>query len=184
MGQEEYCLSSVLAHPELLVQVDSALQNSGDTPLMPEDLSRPEDRAILAAWRQWLGKPATLDGGWLDVRGEFYDTLDENLQYRVDALVRFQEALPPAPEDLVQSNLVDAITSLRLRNLRRQLEELRFLQEDAKQSGDRDTSRGYSQLTVELGMRFWQLERAMNARSISGRRQHEDAAVRVPFGEE
>jgi DNA primase len=184
MGQEEYCLSAVLVHPELLIQIDKALQESGDTPLTPEDLGRPEDRAILAAWRQWLGRPLTTGAGALDVRGEFYDTLDENLQRRVDTLVQFQEAQPPAPEDLVQSNLLDAITSLRLRNLRRQLEELRFLQEDAVQLGDRDTSRGYSQLTVELGIRFWQLERSMNARSISGRRQREDAAVRVPFGEE
>jgi hypothetical protein len=152
--------------------------------LAPEDLSRPDDGAILAGWRHWLGRLGSGGGSLSDVRGEFYDTLDENLQRRIDALVQFQEALPPAPDDLVQSNIVDVITKLRLRNLRRQLEELRFLQEDAKQAGDRDTSRGYGQLTVELGMRFWQLERSMNARSISGRRQHEDTVVRVPFGEE
>ncbi len=184
MGQDEYCLSAVLTHPNLLIQTDKALQDSGDAALMPEDLSRPDDRAILAAWRRWLGQPIPTGSGLLDVRGEFYDTLDENLQNRIDTLAQFQETQPPAPEDLVKNQIVDAITKLRLRNLRRQIEELQFLQVDAQESGDRDTSRGYGQLTVELNMRFLQLERSMSARSISGRRQREDAAVRVPLGEE
>ncbi len=182
--KDEYCLSAVLVEPNLLIQADRALQDSGDTPLMPEDLGRPDDRAILAAWRQWLGQPSPTGSGLPDVRGEFYDTLDENLQHRIDILAQLQEAQPPAPEDLVKNQIVDAITKLRLRNLRRQIEELQFLQVDAQESGDRDTSRGYGQLTVKLYMRFWQLERSMSARSISGRRQHEDAAVRVPLGEE
>jgi hypothetical protein len=170
MGQDAYCLSSVLLHPNLLVLADQALQASEDRPLQPEDMNRPDDRAILAAWRRWL-----VGGGSPDVRGEFYDTLDENLQCRVDSLVQYQAALPPAPEDLVQRQVVDAITKLRVRNLLRQNAELRFLQEAAE---DRDTSRGYGQLTNELVTRILRLERSLNARAISGRRQNEDAAVR------
>jgi len=182
--KDAYCLSAVLIHPSLLIQADKALQHSGDSPLMPEDLSRPDDRAILAAWQQWIGKLVPTGGGLPDARGEFYDTLDENLQHRVDTLVQFQEAQPLAPEDLVRSQIVDAITKLRLRNLRRQNEELRFLHEDAQASGDRDASRDYGQLNIGVFTRIWRLEKSMNARSMSGRRQHEDAAVRVPLGEE
>jgi DNA primase len=173
LGQDAYCLSSVLLHPNLLALADEVLQASEDVPLQPEDMSRPDDRAILTAWRQWL-----LSGGSPDVRGEFYDTLDENLQHRVDSLVQYREALPSVPEDLVQSQVVDAITNLRLRNLLRQNEELRFLQEAAQAVEDRDASRSYGQLTKELATRILRLQRSLNARSISGRRQHEDVAAR------
>jgi DNA primase len=183
-GRDEYCLSIALVHPKLLAQADKILQDSLDSTLSSEDLSRSDDRAILDAWRQWLARFISLDGGFPDPRGEFYDTLDENLQHRVDTLVNFQRSLPPAPEEPAQSQIVEDIIKLRLHNLRRQIEELRFLHEDAQGSDDRDASKGYGQLTVELGAHIFRLEKALNTRSIAGRRRSQDAAVRVPFGEE
>ena len=114
----------------------------------------------------------------------FYDTLDEWLQERVTALVQMQEGQPTAPEDLLGTKVLDAITRLRVQNLRRQNRELRFLQDEAQAAEDRDLVREYVQSNIRVTSRIRRLERAMNERSLSGRRQREDMTVRVPFAEE
>ena len=175
---DEHCLSLLLCYPALLPRADEALQAGGDKELTAEDLARTEDRAIFASWRLWLA-----DGGSPNARGGFYDTLDESLQDRVTMLIQAQEGQPPVPDDLWGNDMLDAITRLRIQNLQRQNQELRFLHQDAQESGDRETFRNYGQLNIEVMARIGRLHKAMNERSISGRRQREDAAVRVPLGE-
>jgi DNA primase len=179
LGLDGDCLSFVLYYPDLLTRADEALDASEEKPLSAEDLSRPEDRAILTAWRQWLA-----NGSPPDARAAFYDTLDESLQDRVETLLRAQERQPPAQDDLLRDKVLDAITQLRIRNLRGQNRDLQFLQEDARSSGDREAFRSYGQSTIEITARIRRLEKARNERSVSGRRQQEDADVRVPPVEE
>ena len=179
LGLDGHCLSFVLYYPDLLTMADEAMQECAEAPLQPEDLSRPDDRAILAAWRPWIS-----NGGTLDVRSSFYDTLDERLQDRVDNLLHIQKGQPSVPGDLLKDKVLDAIARLRLHNLRRQIQELRFLQDDAQASGDRELLRDYIQANIAVTARIRRLEQAMNERSISGRRQKEDRPVRVPFTEE
>lgn len=179
LGLDGHCLSFVLQYPDLLDEADMAMRASNELPLRVEDLSRPDDRAILSAWRSWLSNESEPDA-----RGPFYDSLDEHLQDRVDALIHIQENQPPVTQDLLKDKVLDAITRLRLQVLRHQIRELRFLQDDAHASGDRDILRSYVQSNVEVTARIRRLEQAMNERSISGRRQQEDAAVRMPITEE
>jgi DNA primase len=176
LGLDEHCLSLVLYHSALLAQADQMLQACEEEPLRAEDLSRPEDQAILAAWRRWLA-----NGGLPDARAAFWDTLDENLQQRVSALIRAQEGQPLVPDELLRSDLLDVFLRLRLRNLKRAIHELRFLLEDSQ---DNEAAATYGPLIAQATLRRWRLERAMNERSLSGRRQREDAAIRKPFIEE
>jgi DNA primase len=175
LGLDGHCLAFVLYHPALLSRADEVMAASEEPPLAPEDLSRPDDRAILEAWRGWLA-----NGKAADARGPFYDTLDERLQDRVDTLVKIQKAQPEAPEELLRDQVLDAIARLRLRNLRRKNRELQFLQEEARASGDREMYRSHVQSIVDNTTRIRRLEQAVNQRSISGRRQHEDTTLRVP----
>ncbi len=173
---DEHCLAAVLHHPRLLAQVDGAMEGSGEAGFSADDLRRAEDRAILEAWRGWLA-----GGGAPDVRGAFYDTLAESLQERVAHLVEVQEQEPEVPEELLRDGVLDAVARLRVRNLQRQIQELRFLLEDAR---DLESAETYAPLISQSALRIRRVQQAINARSISGRRQREDAAVRVPFGEE
>jgi hypothetical protein len=159
-----------------LVQADEAMRACEEEPLQPEDLSRPDDRAILTAWRKWIDQ-----GNEANARGPFYDTIDERLQERVDTLIQIQEQQPKAPEALMKDKVLDAISRLRLQNLRRQNRELGFLQSDAQRSGDQPMMRSYVESSVEVRARIRRLEQGMNERSLAGRRQREDAAVRVPL---
>jgi len=176
LGLDEHCLSFVLCYPHLLAQADEALQANDEEPLHAEDLNRAEDRAILTAWRQWLEL-----GGSTDVRAAFYDTLDENLQDRVDILILVQKGQPPAPDELLRDKFLDAVAQLRLRNLQREIHELRFLLEDTK---DSHAAAIYGPLVTKTAVRMRRLQQDISKRSISGRRRLEDAPVRVPFTEE
>ena len=175
LGLDGHCLAFVLYHPTLLRRADEVMAACEEPPLGPEDLSRPDDRAILEAWRGWLA-----NGSAADARGPFYDTLDERLQDRVDTLVKVQKEQPEAPEELLRDQVLDAITRLRIQNLRRKNRELQFLQEETRTSGDREMYRSHVQSIVDNTMRIRRLEKAVNKRSISGRRQNEDTALRVP----
>jgi len=171
-----YCLSLLLCHPPLLDIVDRALTSIGDVPLGSEDLPRADDRAILAAWRK-----ATEQDQALDAQGEFSDALDDNLQDRVQTLIRAGQDLPAVSDDLLRLEALDTASRLRLQNLRRQIQELRFLLEDAQ---DHKAAAVYGPMIAQLTTRIRRLQQAMNDRSLSGRRRQEDAAVRVPFHEE
>jgi DNA primase len=176
LGPDGHCLSFVLFHPGLLHQADEALRACGEEPLRGEDLDRPEDRAILASWRNWLA-----EGSEPNARATFYDTLDENLQARIDTLIRVQEDQPPATDDLLRIEVLDAVSRLRLRSLRREIRDLRFLLEDV---GDGEVATTYGPLVNQAMMRRARLEQSMYERSISGRRQREDATIRIPVGAE
>jgi DNA primase len=177
-GLEEYCLSRVLSHAELLDQADALLRQHGDEPFREDDLKRPEDRALLEAWRGWRAA-----GGLPDANGQFLDSLDENLQDRTRALLKMAEAQPTAPDGLNRDRFLDDITRLRIRNLRRQNEEIQFLLADAEAVHDREAVALYGALIRQTGDRLRRLYRALAERSVAGRRQKDDVKIRVPFSE-
>jgi DNA primase len=173
---DEHCLSLILSHPHLLARTDEMLWAAGDGELDAEDLATAEDRAILSAWRQWLAT-----SGSPDAREAFYDTLDPSLQGRVDALLRAGEDQPSIPDGRLQDDFLDAVTRLRLRNLQRQVQELRFLTEEGQ---DGEAGAIYGPLITQAAMRIRRLQKAMNERSVAARRRAEDNVIRVPFAAE
>lgn len=177
---DAHCLSYALYYPALLQEVDDVLRACDEQPFGPEDLRGAEDKAILASWQRWLA-----GGGEPLAQGEFYDTLEEVLQARVNTLIQARADEPPAPDDLLRDKVLDAFTGLRLRGLRRQVEAMRFLQEDAWAAGDREAHRlSYGKLLKDPALRIRRLEKSRDARSVAGRRRTEDALVRVPHGVE
>jgi hypothetical protein len=179
MDLDAHCLSYALYYPVLLQEVDEGFLACEEPVFGPEDLRGAEDKAILESWRRWLA-----DGGSPVARGEFYDTLEEVLQARVNDLVQARTNEPPAPDELLRDKVLDLFTGLRLRGLRRRADEMRFLQEDAQAAADREAHRRYGKLIVDLSLRIRRLEQSRDARSVSGRRRNEDALVRVPYGVE
>jgi hypothetical protein len=173
---DEHCLSLILIRPQLLAQADEALQAVGDGELDAEDFVTAEDRAILSAWRQWLATASSPDA-----REDFYDTLDESLLGRVDALLRAGENQPSVPDGRLQDDFLDAVTRLRLRNLQRQVQELRFLIEEGQ---DGEAGAIYGPLITQAAVRIRRLQKAMSERSVAARRRGEDATIRVPVAAE
>jgi DNA primase len=174
LGVDEHCLASLLAFPHLLAEVNKVLQSSSEAGMQTEDLGQAQDRTVFAAWRHWLE-----GGGAPDARTGFCETLDEQLQDRVSYLLEALATQPEAPDELVREKVIGAVMRLRLQNLRRKNEELRFLRQDAQASGDRQAAMEFGELTRETTARIGRLEKAVDERTMMGRRRREDAAVRV-----
>ncbi len=177
---EAHCLSYALCYPALLEDVDDVFRACDEPSFGPHDLRHAEDKAILESWQRWLA-----GGGSPVAQGEFYDTLEEMLQARLNILIQARAAEPSAPDDLLRDKVLDLFAELRLRALHRQVREMRFLQEDAWAAGDREAHRRqYGNLPKDLTQRIRRLQQSRDARSVSGRRRNEDALVRVPYGVE
>jgi DNA primase len=182
---DEHCLHLLLKYPAKLAWAEDGLKACGESPLAEDDLDRAEDRALLVAWRHWLAS-----GGTPEVRAAFYDTLEEDLQARVDSLLRAIQGVPEVEDDLLRSEVRDSVMRLRLRNLQRQMHELRFLMEDdrsgpgapAREEGE--AASAYGPLIAQLTARIGALQKALTERSVAGRRQQSDAPVRVPSTDE
>jgi DNA primase len=191
LSLDEHCLSLLLSLPGMLGAADAGLRACGEAPLADHDLPRAEDRIIFMAWRDWL-----VTGGAPEVRAAFYDTLDESLQVRVDGLLRARHDAPQVPDDALQNEVVESVVRLRLRNLQRQVQDLRFVMEDARQAAAEAGSPGlgssardgadaaYGPLIAPLAARIRRLEKALTDRSAAVRRQQTDPAVRVPDADE
>jgi DNA primase len=168
---EEYCLSVLLTHPALRGPVDESLRACGEGPFEAGDLDRAEDRAILTAWRLWLAQGSTPEA-----RGAFYDTLDEALQTRLDALIQARERHPVPSDEQLRGDIVDAVLRLRLRSLQSQVQGLRFLLEDAR---DGEAAGAYGPLIAQLTVRIRGTQRAIMEHSTVGRRQPTEAGART-----
>jgi DNA primase len=174
LDMSAHCLSLLLTYPELIAEVDAAFTAADEEVLRVEDFQRPEDRAILVAWRTWIG-----NGGSRNPRAEFYDELDESLQARVDALLTARKGGPEVADEVLRNDLLDTVMRLRIRNRQREIRNMRFLLEDDRSS---ETAAIYGPRITDTTMRIRRLEQAIRDRSLSGRRRHHDEAVRVPFG--
>jgi len=188
VGVDEYCLASLLAYPYLFNRVDEVLQASNEAGVQAEDLDQAQDRTIFAAWRRWLGDlpgaGQAQGGGAPNARAGFYETLDEQLQDRVSYLLETLAKQPQAPDELMRDKVIGVVLRLRLQNLRRKNEELRFLQQDAQASGDRQAAMAFGGLIREMTVRIGRLEKVVDERTMMGRRRREDAAVRVTTPDE
>jgi DNA primase len=130
-GLEEYCLSRLLQHPQLLSSVDALLNEIGELPLRPEDFGRSEIRELFAQVRQASIQDGAFDAdkaeSWLNV---------SSLEPIVE---RLQAGWTDAAEvslSKVEKDLGDAVLRLRAKNLKRWGKEVRFLFEDAMARGD------------------------------------------------
>jgi small-conductance mechanosensitive channel len=114
----------------------------------------------------------------------------------VDVLLRARQDVPEVPDDALQNDVVESVARLRLRNLQRQIQDLRFVMEDARQgaaeagvpglgSGARDGGEAtYGPLIAQLAARIRRLQKALTERSVAGRRRQTDVPVRVPHADE
>ncbi|MBE0408258.1 MAG: DNA primase [Anaerolineales bacterium] len=146
---EMHCLGILLRQPELLYRVDRALQEYQLGRLSTADLRSSDKQIILeliaASLRQDHAEPV------------YYvlNSLSLPLMELADRLLKGTENLDPN-EERVLEDLIRTVLELRRRNLRQNIDHLRFLMEEAQQSGETSlgeylqTMNQYSEARIRL----------------------------------
>jgi DNA primase len=149
---EAHCLGVLLRRPALIYRVDRALQEAGLVRLAVDDFQRADHQAILHLLLDSLGQDDTEP---LDYT---LNRLSLPLMDVADRLLARSEKLDPNNERVLE-DLLRALLDLRSRNLRENINYLRFLMEEAQEQGDLQAS-DYARRMVEFSLAKNRLDRA------------------------
>jgi DNA primase len=156
---EEYIIGALFQKPELLYRLDRALQEYGLAPLEAQDFEYTDHKMLFGLIRESVEQYKT-------EHHEFVvDALPDSLEIRSQELVRRWDKVER--EDKLLEELLRGVIKLRRVTAGENLNQLRFLQEEAHQAGDlRATS--YQDLVLQNTRLLHDLDQAY--RKISLRR--------------
>ncbi len=138
---EEYLIGALFRKPELLYRLDRLLQEFGLTALDAQDFEYTDHKLLFGLIRESVEQYKT-------EHHEFVvDAMPDSLQIRSEELVKGAEKLDRMEEKLLEELLRGAI-KLRRVAAGENLNQLRFLQEEAHQGGDMRAS-SYTELVLK-----------------------------------
>lgn len=155
---EQYCLAVLTRMPGFVGRVDKYLREVQLDPLQGEDFVDAERREIFETLRRLLDEDGleSADG----LRGR----LDPLLAERLSELEELAERLDVSDVPSAVALLMSRLLTLRERRIRRRLEELEFLSQQAESDGDADATRAYRDASAAQSAGLGRLDRAMRAR--------------------
>jgi len=165
-GLEAYCLSLILAHPTALARANDILEQQEITGLTINDFKDAANREIFKSLQLWTASESPK----LDTLVEM---VGESLEGHLAALAQLWHKGPPVPSENVNRDLSLATLKLRLQNIIDQNEELRFLQQEAKDINDTENIRVYTAMVETYKQQRRKLEHTRDALSLMGKRRAE-----------
>ena len=159
---EDHLLGCLLLRPDLLARLDAEMIWQHAPPLAGEDFADAENRAILAALQ---AAPLTIESWTVE---DALTLVGSALADRWRAaLAQVQRNTTLADERLLK-DLGDTLLRLRERNLRQQINQLKFLALESAQSGEREQARQYDELKAAHILQIDYLQKLLYARSMAG----------------
>ncbi|HEX9029237.1 MAG TPA: DNA primase [Anaerolineales bacterium] len=150
---EAHCLGVLLRRPELLYKVDRALQEAGLGRLSPDDFVHVDHQAILRLFQE------SVDQDMAEPLSFVFNSLSLPMMELAEGLLERTAKLDPS-DDRVLEDLLRALVELRKRNLRQNIDYVRYLMEEAQQQGDIKASQ-YLQTMVQHNRVLERLDRAL-----------------------
>ena len=155
LGLEEYALAKLMTNPPLLTFLDEKMAAMGFYPLSESDFTESNNRILFSLWKATLGK----NGGKLE---EFLESLDPILRESASAILAKVELSPPTPWEMVEDEILYCALRLREQSIRYYLQELRFLQEEAREQGDEESLSHYRSLIKAQAEELASIHRVMS----------------------
>ena len=165
-GLEEYCLVALLRWPGFLERMDAIFADLMLDPLNEDDFRRVENRLIFGAWRALQKAEPGMEPRALlaQVDADLHPYLEAMLVHTADTIFEHERATNDAERSI-----------LRLRDLRlkREIQELRFLYEDAVAQGDARAKAYDTEVQSRLAA-LGRVQRAIVERTMSGQRREQE----------
>jgi DNA primase len=144
LGTEDYLLAHMLREPDLLIWLMEAAATRDLTPIDIQDWQYVENQEIFRALNRFMSS----DIQW-DVE-MFQDTLPSALHGRLTQLMAAGVDLPASTNEELRTDLLKVLVRLRLDRLRERSTQVKFLIDEASQSGDREESRDLFALNNQM----------------------------------
>jgi DNA primase len=141
---EDYLLAHLLRDPDLLIWLVEAAESRDLMPVGIHDWQHVENQEIFRALNRFMSS----DIQW-DVE-MFQDTLPTALHGRLAQLIAAGEKLPNSPSEELRDDLLKVLVRLRLDRLRERSIQLKFLIDEASQSGEREDTRDLYALNNQM----------------------------------
>jgi DNA primase len=141
---EDYLLAHMLREPDLLIWLVAAAAKRDLTPVGIQDWQHVENQEIFRALNRFMSS----DIQW-DVE-MFQDTLPGALHGRLAQLIDAGTKLPDSTSEELRADLLKVLVRLRLDRLRERSGQVKFLIDEASQSGDRDDTRDLFALNNQM----------------------------------
>jgi DNA primase len=135
LGTEDYLLAHMLREPDLLIWLVAAAATRDLAPIDIQDWQHVENQEIFRALNRFMSS----DIQW-DVE-MFQDSLPSALHGRLAQLMTAGTKLPASTNEELRTDLLKVLVRLRLDRLRERSMQIKFLIDEASQSGDRDDAR-------------------------------------------
>ena len=158
---ETYCIGVLFRRPELLYRLDRLLQQYGLRPLAAEDFGYTDHQMLFGIIRQ------SVEQDQADHHQFVVEAMPESLRVLSSELLARVQNLDPVEERLLEE-LLRGVIKLRRVALGENLNQLRFLQEEAQQAGDLRAA-SYQDLVLQHTKLLRDLDQAN--RKMSLRRQ-------------
>jgi DNA primase len=149
---EMHCLGVLLRRPDLLYQVDRKLQEQKLERLAPGDFQQAGHQAIFGLLQE------SVDQDMAEPLNYVLSSLSLEMMELADELLARTAELDPN-EERVLEDLIRALLDLRLRNLRQEIDYMRYLMEDAQEKSELKVPQ-YQQTMVQLTVTRDRLDRA------------------------
>jgi DNA primase len=158
-GLERYILLLLLKRPQLLPAMNALLERLELEPLGGEDLCGVEERALFESISDQISQHATVDVE------EMRQGLELPLQQALDGVLSLMEEIAFLSDEQAELDASRCVLRLRELRLRRQSEQLGYLQDDARAQNDVDAARQWGQRVNGLTMQLVRLHREKAAQS-------------------
>jgi len=149
-----YVLGVLFRHPELGYELDKRLQQASLKPLAPEDFDYTDQQMLFRLIRQSLEQVETEHHAYVTAR------LPETLLGLAAELLSQTEKLDPQ-NDRLMDELFRGIVKVRKSAVEQNINQLRFIMEEAQQEGDLRV-KNYQQLAVQHSRLRHNLDRALH----------------------
>jgi len=151
---EAHILSLLCLRPDLLYRLDRLLQEAALGRMTPEDFGYTDHQVLFRLVRQSLEQDAHDPDQYLR------QNLPSALQNLADELIELVGELDPVDDRLLE-DMFRGVVKLRHMALNESVNELRFLQEEAQQSGDNDLrAASYREMVQQHTMQLRSLDQA------------------------
>ncbi len=167
-GQEEHLLGLIMQQPQVLATVCQELTDMGFESLSAEDFERGENRSLFP-----LISTHALEAATAEQMDQAMAAVDPVLRRHAN-FVRQRGVVPMVvPARLASEEMMMRVLRLRITRVQGRIASLRYMLNEAVESGSDEESRAYQRLVDMARQRLHALERACDQRSLTGRRREE-----------